>query len=96
MRCHDRPDCKKDEEITKFLKNKFLLLIFNQVRFDSRYFGEEAIIPESKINWVPVNTQIQQTIPFKVSTTELFLQDVKTINLDDLTELADNSIFKLE
>jgi len=45
---------------------------------------------------VPVNTQIQQTIPFKVSTTQLFLQDLKSINLDDITELEDNSIFKLD
>ena len=66
------------------------------MRFDTRYFGEEAIINESKIMWVPVNTQIQQTIPFLVSTTELFLQDVKSINLDDLTELSDSSVFKFE
>jgi len=46
--------------------------------------------------WVPVNTQIQQTIPFIVSTTELFLQDVKAISLDDLTELSNDSVFKLE
>ena len=45
---------------------------------------------------MPVNTQIQNSIPFQVSTTELFLQDFKSINLDDITELSDNSIFKLE
>ena len=45
---------------------------------------------------MPVNTQIQNSIPFQVSTTELFLQDFKSINLDDITELSDSSIFKLE
>lgn len=38
---------------------------------------------------------MQTLIPYKVSTTQLFLQD-KMINLDDLTELADSRIFKLD
>ena len=46
--------------------------------------------------WVPVNTQVQQTTPFQVSTTEVFLQDRRSISLDELTELSDNSIFKFE
>ena len=45
--------------------------------------------------WVPVNSQIQQTIPFKVSSTQLYLQDIP-INLDEITELDDASVFKLE
>ena len=45
--------------------------------------------------WLPVNSQVQQTTPFKVLTTQLYLQDM-FINLDDLTELQDESIFKLE
>lgn len=58
IRCHDRDDCKSEEEITAFLKNKFLLLLWNQVRFDSRYYKEEAIKQESRIMWIPVNTQV--------------------------------------
>ena len=38
---------------------------------------------------------MQESIPFKVSTTKLFLQD-EFINLDDITELEDDSIFKME
>ena len=45
--------------------------------------------------WVPVNSQIQATIPFKVSNTKLVLQDGE-INLDDFTEMEDETIFKLE
>ena len=45
--------------------------------------------------WVPVNSQIQQTIPFKISSTQLYLQD-EAINLDELTELDDASVFKLD
>ena len=43
-----------------------------------------------------MNTQIQQTIPFKISSTRVLLQDHTFINLDDLTELEDASIFKVE
>ena len=45
--------------------------------------------------WVPVNSQIQQTIPFKISSTQLYLQD-DAINLDEITELDNASVFKLE
>ena len=65
------------------------------MRFDTRYYDSESIIRESKIIWVPINTQIQQTIPFKISTTEVILQDA-LINLDDLTELNNDSVFKME
>ena len=46
--------------------------------------------------WLPVNTQIKQTTPFRVSTTALTLQDVKSISLDKFTALDDNSLFTLE
>ena len=42
-----------------------------------------------------INTQAQQTLPFMVSTTQLILQD-EFLNLDDLTELNDASVFRLD
>ena len=50
-------------------------------------------MPETRSIWLPINTQVQQTIPFKLFTSELFLQDM-WINLDDLTELEDTSVFE--
>ena len=50
---------------------------------------------ESRSIWLPVSTQVQQTIPFKISSTQLFLQD-EYINLDELTELDDARVFKLD
>ena len=29
VKCHDRPECKKPEEITEFLRSKFIMLTFN-------------------------------------------------------------------
>ena len=83
---HPDVECKSDAEITEFIRGKFMMLVFNQVRFDSSQYGHDSIISESKLQWVPVNSQIQQTVPFKISTTLLFLQD-EDINLDDLTEI---------
>ena len=38
-KCTGRPDCKSDTDIVKFFKNKFLLVMLNQVRFDPEKFG---------------------------------------------------------
>ena len=35
VKCHGRPECKSDEEIIEFLADKFLLVVYNQIRFVS-------------------------------------------------------------
>ena len=40
---HPDVECKSDEEITKFFQNKFIILITNEVRFDSSEYGMDAI-----------------------------------------------------
>ena len=56
IRCHDRPDCKSEVEITAFLRNKYLILFHNEIRFDSDKYGAEAIVQESRLRWIPINT----------------------------------------
>lgn len=46
------------------------------------------------MTWIDVNTQFQQSTPYKVQRTEILLQD-EIIDLDDLTLLSDSSIFRL-
>ena len=29
IKCHDRPDCKKPEEITRILRDKYILIVYN-------------------------------------------------------------------
>ena len=41
-----------------------------------------------------INTQVRETVPFKVTLSELTLQD-EYIDLDDITEITDDSVFKL-
>ncbi len=75
VRCHDRSDCKTDAQITEFFKNKFILLVYNQIRFDSGAYGENSIIPETRLLWLPISTQVIQTTPLKITTSQLILQD---------------------
>ena len=63
-KCHNRTDCKSPEEIRQFLRNKFILFHYNQIRFDHSVKGNDAIIKESRIDWQLINTQIQQTIEY--------------------------------
>ena len=49
-------DCLSDEDITTFTMNKFILVLYNQVRFDSSKYGEDAITKESRVQWVPINS----------------------------------------
>ena len=39
VKCHGHSYCKSDEEITNFLKDKFLLLLYNKIRFDVNLSG---------------------------------------------------------
>lgn len=32
---HPELECKSEDQITKFLRDKFIILLYNQVRFDS-------------------------------------------------------------
>lgn len=70
-------------------------MLSNQIGFDSRKYGEEAIVNESILTWhkAPVKSN-DHTIPYNVSLTKLLLQDL-IINLDDLTERVNSSVFKL-
>ena len=56
IQCHDRDDCKSPEEIKAFMKNKFLLILVNRIRFDRQEFGEKLLVKESYSYWLPVNT----------------------------------------
>ena len=76
-------------------RGKYLNLMSNLKRFDSRYFLEDSLVAESTLTWVPIQTQIQIERPYKVTKTEVQLQD-RVVNLDDLTLFEDIGVFTLE
>ena len=61
----------------------------NQIRFDSSQHGRDAVVPEARLHWLPISTQVRLTQPFKVSSNKLQLQD-------NLFDVNDSSIFELE
>ena len=65
-KCHDKPYCKSDEEIIDHYKGSSFLLLNNQIRFDSNFFGADSIIQESIITFFPISTQVQQINAFEV------------------------------
>jgi len=57
VKCHGHDYCKSDEEIKAYLRNKFVVMLSNQIRFESRNVGGESVVKESNLDWIPVNEQ---------------------------------------
>ena len=48
--------CHSDEEITAWLRRKFIIVLQNQVRFQTtEYNQEERIVRESKLIYFPID-----------------------------------------
>ena len=58
-------------------------------------FGEEAIVAESSVAWHRISVQKQDGIVFDIVRTRLELQDL-FVNLDEVTELEDTSVFQIK
>ena len=94
-KCTGEAYCKTDEEITDFLRGKYLLILTNAVWFDSSKYFEKSVQAEANLLWKRFNTQVAETIPFRVSRTEIELQD-GYVDLDSITLISDGSVFELE
>ena len=94
MKCHDKDYCMPDEQIESFLTEKYLLLVNNQIRFDSEKLDEESIVAEATTRWFMIDKTHLQTIWLEIIKTRLRLQDF-LISFDDLTELEADHLFKL-
>ena len=44
VKCRGQDYCKTEKEIDDFLKDSFAFILSNEVRFESRNYGKEAII----------------------------------------------------
>ena len=67
--------CKSDADIVKWLKRKFILIVYNQRRFRLEKFDSYKVVPESRTAWVPINSQLREEVVFNVQMTHLLLQD---------------------
>lgn len=77
------------------MRGKYLVLLRNRIRFDSSQFSTDAIVRESVTDWHRISTEAKFEVPYSVVKATLQLQDL-AVNLDDLTELEDSSIFDVE
>ena len=83
--CEGEDYCESREAIQAWLKRKFIVLLYNQKRFDTRKFHSASVIEESKIEYIPINTQVREIIPFRINRVHIELQDYNQINLGDFT-----------
>ena len=66
-----RATCHTEEEIAQWIKRKFIMVFHNQERFDDHAYGQDRIIKESILNWIPMNSQIRSYVGYKVKLTEV-------------------------
>ena len=61
------------------------MIVYNQASFDKDgYSTEEARILHSYIEYIPISSQIKETVPYKVEMTALELHDGTFLMMDDL------------
>ena len=65
--CEGHEHCKSETEIRKWLRGKFIVLLYNRVRFITDGFYEQTLIRESVLKYIPVSSQTRQIVPFEVS-----------------------------
>ena len=69
-----------------FASDKYVVLLNNQIRFDSKLYGEESMIRESVLNWIPLDTEGLFRQQFQLKTGLTNLQD-EIVDLDSMTVL---------
>ena len=67
--------CHSDEEITEFLKRKFIIMLNNQERFQAHKFDETRIVKEAKFTWFAIKSSDRQEVVQKIKVSKLELQD---------------------
>lgn len=70
-------------------------MLYNQIRFDNKFFGLDSIKKESQMAWIRINTKVRETLPYSIVRTELELQD-EYINLDEITKIENSSVFSIK
>ena len=88
--------CESDEAITEWLRRKYIVLLYNEIRFDSEEYFYQSRVHESRILYIPISSQIKQIIPLKVQRTHLELQDHQHVMLGEFTQIQMEDLFRIE
>lgn len=54
--CEGKPICKTEREIRDWLSGKYIVLLYNQIRFKTDEFGADSVIKEARIKYIPVSS----------------------------------------
>ena len=79
-------DCKSDEEITFWLRRKFIITLINHERYDPTLYTEDKISREGVFTVNPIKSTVVEEVVNKIQISRLKLQDNKWVQLGDLTE----------
>ena len=86
-KCQGHDYCKNQTEIDEFFAtDKYIVLLNNQIRFESKLYGEESIIRESVLSWMPLDTEGLFRQQYQLKTGLTNLQD-KIVDLGSITVL---------
>ena len=48
--------CESEENIREWLKRKYIVIIYNHIRFDSESYFEGSRVAESRIAYIPISS----------------------------------------
>ena len=77
------------------MRKRYLLVLSNRIRFDSKNLGKQSVIKESVIEWFRLSVKTQMDYPKLLTYTNLELQD-HIVDFDTWTVLEDSSPFDFE
>ena len=93
-RCTGHSDCKSESEINSYLRSGHIALLYNEIKFESHNFADEAVIADSHLHWVSMSVNQQLGVHFEVKLTHVELQDL-FVNFDTFTHYKDVGLFTL-
>ncbi len=53
-KCKVENKCTEEEKSKKMFRGGWVFLLNNRIRFDNKNFGDEALVKEVQITWIPV------------------------------------------
>ena len=54
--CDDGPECESEENIRKWLSGKYIVLLYNEVSFDTERYFDESKNFYSRLMYIPISS----------------------------------------
>ena len=70
-----RKTCKSNAEVREWMKNKYIILVYNRQLFQSEKFGDETFSRHSFLDWNPMNAETIEMKRYSIQIQTLTSQD---------------------